>query len=165
MNIIVARGMNGEIGANNELMWKLPTDMKFFMDMTVGNTVVMGRNTRESLGEKPLPNRLNIVISRGASTLVSNYGNVKYMRMDTFRWWIENYYSKNTHGEVFIIGGKMLYEEFANSSKVMYITDIAKTFEIADTVVHLDTEGMIKTPIYKGMENGLDFEINRWERK
>lgn len=171
MNIIVARGKNGEIGANNELLWKLPTDMKFFKAITERKVVVMGLNTWKSIGERPLPNRKNIVItSRYAYGINVIYegnpkgrnGTVSFMPLEKFkRKLLESTDTEN----LFIIGGKMLYEEFANEVKNMYITDIDKTFEIADTVVNLDTSGMHKHKLYSGIENELYFEINKWERE
>src|SRR5690554_7894244 len=66
--LIVAMGKHREIGKDNDLLWKLPRDMKFFKETTQGHTVVMGRKNWESIPEKfrPLPNRKNIVISRNA---------------------------------------------------------------------------------------------------
>src|SRR5690554_7624901 len=64
--LIVAMGKHREIGKDNDLLWKLPRDMKFFKETTLGHTVVMGRKNWESIPEKfrPLPNRKNIVVSR-----------------------------------------------------------------------------------------------------
>ena len=64
--LIVALGRNNEIGKDNDLVWHLPRDMKFFKDTTAGHTVVMGRKNWESIPKKfrPLPNRQNIVLTR-----------------------------------------------------------------------------------------------------
>lgn len=56
--------LNRVIGAGNKIPWHLPEDFKWFKRMTSGNVVIMGRKTFESLGNKPLPNRINIVLSR-----------------------------------------------------------------------------------------------------
>ncbi|MGD8175901.1 dihydrofolate reductase [Marinimicrobium sp. ARAG 43.8] len=61
--LIVAAASNGVIGRNNQLPWRLPGDMKYFKEVTMGKPVIMGRKTHESIG-KPLPGRLNIVVSR-----------------------------------------------------------------------------------------------------
>ena len=63
ITIIVAMGKNREIGADNQLLWYLPKDLKHFKELTSGHPIIMGRKTYESIG-KPLPNRTNIVISR-----------------------------------------------------------------------------------------------------
>ena len=63
IKIIVAMSKNRVIGNNNELIWKLSSDLKRFKELTTGHSVVMGRKTYESIG-KPLPNRRNIIITR-----------------------------------------------------------------------------------------------------
>ena len=62
-SLIVAIGKNNEIGKNNQLLWHIPEDLKNFKKITTGKTVIMGRNTYESIG-RPLPNRKNIVLTR-----------------------------------------------------------------------------------------------------
>ncbi len=63
--LIVAAARNGVIGRNNELPWRLPEDLKYFKAVTLGKPVIMGRKTHESIG-RPLPGRLNVVVSRSA---------------------------------------------------------------------------------------------------
>ena len=63
ITIIAAIGKNGELGKNNDLIWHLPNDLKRFKKVTAGHHVIMGRKTFESLG-KPLPKRINIIITR-----------------------------------------------------------------------------------------------------
>jgi dihydrofolate reductase len=63
IHIIVAASKNHVIGKDNKLLWHLPNDLKYFKAVTTGHPIIMGRKTFESIG-KPLPNRLNIVISR-----------------------------------------------------------------------------------------------------
>jgi len=62
--LIAAVSENGVIGRNNDLPWKIRDDMRLFMAMTTGQAVIMGRKSFESMGCKPLPNRLNIILSR-----------------------------------------------------------------------------------------------------
>ncbi|MBK8970512.1 MAG: dihydrofolate reductase [Hahellaceae bacterium] len=63
ITLIVARAQNGVIGRDNALPWKLSNDLRFFRLQTTGKAVIMGRKTYDSIG-KPLPNRLNIVVTR-----------------------------------------------------------------------------------------------------
>ena len=63
LTLIVAASLNNVIGVNNTLPWHLPADLKYFKNLTTGHSIVMGRNTFESIG-KPLPNRENIVLTR-----------------------------------------------------------------------------------------------------
>lgn len=62
ITLIVAAGLNNEIGFENNLLWHLPADLRRFKNITTGHPVIMGRKTYESIG-KPLPNRTNIVVS------------------------------------------------------------------------------------------------------
>src|SRR5258705_11704687 len=64
ISLVVAASDNNVIGKNNQLLWHLPKDMKFFKNVTWGMPVVMGRKTFESMGSKPLSGRKNIVITR-----------------------------------------------------------------------------------------------------
>jgi len=72
---IAAMSLNRVIGAGNAIPWHLPEDFKWFKRMTSGNVVIMGRKTFESLG-KPLPNRINIVLSRHPGKLQRDFPEV-----------------------------------------------------------------------------------------
>lgn len=65
IRIVVAAAENGVIGKDNELIWHLPADLKWFKEKTTGFPIIMGRKTFDSVG-RPLPNRRNIVITRDA---------------------------------------------------------------------------------------------------
>ena len=69
---IVAMSQNRVIGAGNKIPWHLPEDFKWFKKMTMGNVVVMGRKTFESIG-KPLPNRKNMVLTRHPQRLIKSH--------------------------------------------------------------------------------------------
>ena len=66
ISLIVAASENNAIGNNNQLLWRLPNDMKFFKNTTWGMPVIMGRKTYLSMAAEPLPGRYNIVITRQA---------------------------------------------------------------------------------------------------
>lgn len=66
ISLIVAAAENNAIGKNNQLLWHLPQDMRYFKNTTWGLPVIMGRKTYESVN-KPLPGRMNIVITRQGS--------------------------------------------------------------------------------------------------
>jgi dihydrofolate reductase len=67
-DLVIGRTLNRGIGKNNQLPWKLPSDLKMFRKITTansqGNAIILGRKTFESIGKRVLPNRLNIVVSR-----------------------------------------------------------------------------------------------------
>ena len=68
ISIIVATSLNWAIGRNNQLLWHISEDLKYFKKITSGHTVIMGRKTWESIG-RPLPNRRNIVVSRSLENI------------------------------------------------------------------------------------------------
>src|SRR5438045_9047737 len=104
---IVAIANNYAIGRGGKLPWHYPADLKFFKETTTGNAVVMGANTWRSIG-KPLPDRLNIVLSRS--------GNIgapaEVMRLSSADEVVE--LSELLNKDVFIIGGAKTFEEFAD---------------------------------------------------
>ena len=63
VKLIVAKAENNAIGKDNDMLWHLPKDFKFFKNQTLGHTLIMGRKTYESIG-KPLPGRKTIIITR-----------------------------------------------------------------------------------------------------
>ena len=124
ISIIVAIGANGEIGANNNLLWRLPDDMKRFKELTTGHTVIMGRKTFESLPKGALPNRTNVVITRnnGASFENCEVFNDLKAAIDTYK----------NENEIFIIGGAEIYRQAMIFADKMYVTHVHHTFGNAD---------------------------------
>lgn len=125
------------IGIENRLPWKLPADMKWFRQHTLGKPIIMGRKTFESFGGKPLPQRPNIVISndttyQAADALVA--GSIQAALQ----------LAKGAD-EVMIIGGASLYEQTLPMAKRLYMT-----------LVHADVQGDAWFP---------DFDLDDWEEK
>lgn len=120
LSILVAHDQNRGIGFENQLPWYLPNDLKHVKQLSTGNTLVMGRNTFESIG-KSLPNRRNVVLTRDQ--------NFKADGIDV----IHNVEDINQlEGHVFIFGGQSLFEMFIDKVDDMYITVIEDKFQ-ADT--------------------------------
>ena len=130
-SIIVAIGKNNEIGKNNKLLWHIPEDLKKFKEITLGKTVIMGKNTYENIG-KSLPDRHNIVLSKN-SKLFSNNCNEKLEIYDDFSKIVEKY--KNSDDEVFIIGGAQVYKKALELGIIekLYISHINFSDNEADT--------------------------------
>lgn len=125
LSIIVAIGENGAIGKNNDLLWRLPGDLKRFKALTTGHTIIMGRKTFESLPKGALPNRTNVVLTRNKTTLFSDCTMV-YSIKDI----IDNYL--NDENEHFVIGGGELYKALLPYANRVYLTRVHQNFE-ADT--------------------------------
>jgi dihydrofolate reductase len=127
ISLIVAAAKDNAIGRGNALPWNLPKDLKFFKTTTLGKPIVMGRKTFEALG-KPLPGRLNIVIS-GNSDLNVPEGVLVYTDINTA---ISRLEQEQTE-ECFIIGGGKIFEQTMPLIDRMYITRIDATIPDADT--------------------------------
>lgn len=128
--LIVAMDQSRGIGKNNDLMWDLPVDMKFFKDTTQGQVVVLGRKNYESIPEKyrPLPNRENAVLTRNKSYQAEG-ALVFYSLEECLK-----HYSDETERTIFIIGGGEIYRQAMEMDVIdeMYITHIEQNYD-ADT--------------------------------
>ena len=120
ISLIAARAANGVIGTDNRLPWHLPDDMKFFMQTTSGHAVIMGRKNYMSIPEKfrPLPNRLNIVLTRNTD-FVAPGCSVVHQPQQALE-------AAATFGkdEIFIIGGADIYQLYIGVANRLYLTEI-----------------------------------------
>lgn len=121
--IIVAVAQNGVIGGNNQLLWHLPADMKHFKTLTIGHTIVMGRKTYESIG-RPLPNRVNVIISRNADFKADGC-----MVVASLAEALNAHYSILTTHTTFIIGGAEIYRQALPFTDKIYLTKVKASFE------------------------------------
>lgn len=124
LSIIVAMGRDRSIGADNQLLWHLPQDLKRFRQLTTGHTIVMGRNTWHSLPCGALPNRRNVVVSR---TLDEAQGAEVYRSVEEALRELEG------EAEVFVIGGGQIYEQLLPRVLKLYLTVVEAEFAYADT--------------------------------
>ena len=129
ISVIAAIGAKTRaLGKNNGLLWRLPEDLKYFKQTTLGHAVIMGRKTYESMG-KPLPSRTNIVVTRtptykaeGCKVVESLEGALAYARALT-----------NTGSpELFIIGGADIYAQALPHADRLYLTLVDDPGEGAD---------------------------------
>ena len=128
--LIAAIGKNHELGRNNDLLWRLKSDMQFFKTLTSGHWVIMGRKSWESLPVRfrPLPNRTNAVVSRNADFVAEGahvFGNLR-SALDQAR--------TSQAEKIFIIGGAQIYRQALEENVVdeMYLTHVDGTFNDAD---------------------------------
>ena len=117
ISLIVAAAENNAIGKNNQLLWHLPNDLKFFKNTTWGMPVIMGRKTFESVN-KPLPGRINIVITRqpgwnAEGVIVSTDMNDALKKA-----------AETNCKETFIIGGGEIYQQGFEFADKIYITRV-----------------------------------------
>ncbi|WPP48249.1 dihydrofolate reductase [Catalinimonas niigatensis] len=121
-SIIAAKSDNGVIGKENDLVWHMPADLKFFKSTTRDHYVIMGRKTFESMNG-PLPHRTHIIITRHPDYQVEGCFVVDNIP-EAFKI-AEEHQQK----EVFILGGAEIYRQTINKADKMYITEIKASFE------------------------------------
>lgn len=113
--LIVAVSSNNAIGKDNQLLWHLPNDLRFFKRITTGHSIIMGRKTFESIG-KPLPNRRNIILSTRNSLDVPGIEVVRSIKAA-----LELAATEET---VFVIGGAEIYKQFLPMAQEVYLTKV-----------------------------------------
>lgn len=128
---IVAVSRNGAIGKNGSIPWHYSADLKFFKQQTVGNACVMGQRTWASL-KKPLPDRLNIVMSRRME--IEAPMNALVLRDKQAVLALKPYLSC----DLFIIGGRQVYTTFLDEIDRWIVTEIPLVVEDADTFMPED---------------------------
>lgn len=126
ISIIAAVSDNNVIGKDNNIIWHLPDDFKYFKEKTNGHHIIMGRKTFESIG-KPLPNRTSIVI-----THQENYGPESTLReplsiAHSLEEALQLVHPYET--EVFIIGGSEIYKQALDIADTLYITNVHESFD------------------------------------
>lgn len=132
--LIAAVAENGIIGADNDLIWSLPDDLKRFVKLTKGNTVLMGRRTFDSLYIKPLPKRKNIVITRNESFLFEHPD--VFILND-----LESAFSKFSEEEtIYVIGGGEIYKQTLLYATQLEITHVHKEYEGDTFFPNIDPE-------------------------
>lgn len=130
MKLIAHADKNWGIGSNNGLMFKIPKDMKFFRETTTDGVVIMGRRTLESFpGAKPLPKRVNIVISHNKSLEIDGAVVVNSAAEAAAEA------GKYPDREVFVIGGAAVYELMLPYCDTALVTKVAAEGK-ADAFLH-----------------------------
>lgn len=153
LTIVVALDDCNGIGRNNTIPWHIKNDLKFFrhvtsqrVDPTKQNAIIIGRKTYETF-PKPLPNRLNIIVSSNSSLPNTNYPNV--IRMNTFSEALNHAVDDPNVEKIFIVGGVSIYEEAmkTNLVKRLLITRVKGDFQCTAVWSSFDLKG------YQRMEN------------
>jgi len=118
--ILAAVASNRTIGLNNTLPWHLPADLKHFKALTLGQIIVMGRRTYESIG-RPLPGRTNVVLTRRQDLNLPDVGLAQSIEEAVNRY-------ADSDKTIFIIGGATLYQQALPLCQRLYLTEIQQDF-------------------------------------
>lgn len=149
MNLIVAVSRNYGIGKDGRLLFSIPEDMRYFRDMTMGSTVVMGRATLESLpGGRPLKGRRNIVLSRDPMFRAEGVSVVNTLSQ----------LAELLEGDAFVIGGEAVYRLLLDYCQRAYVTAVEaeppadRFFPNLDEAEGWELESRSEPKLYEGLE-------------
>ena len=152
LKAIVAMASNRVIGKDGDLAWRLPEDLKWFKKLTLGNPIVMGRKTMDSLG-RPLPKRRNVVISRSLDEAPEGFELVSSCEAA-----VELLAGEET---VFVIGGAQIYGEMMPQCDEVYLSHVFHPYE-GDTMLPEFEDGFELAEV---LHRDEDFELRRYSKK
>ena len=161
ITLVVAASENNAIGKDNNLLWHLPKDMRFFKNTTWGLPILMGRKTFESLGSKTLPGRLNLILSKQDNITLNGATLVKSIEEAI------SIAEKQDYKELMIIGGGQVYEMTIPFASTIYLTRV-HTHIVGDVYFPALNKEWVKTnaeSYESDLKHVFPFEIERWERK
>lgn len=161
LSIIVAVASNWAIGKENNLLWHISEDLKFFKRTTLGSPIIMGYNTFLSLGSKALPKRRNIVINRNVEEEAP--ASVEFVRsLDEAVALVKD------EPQAFIIGGGRIYAAALDIVDQLYVTHVDTAIEDADTFFPDLTQTKWRqsetTPWSEDPESGLRYRFAIYTR-
>jgi len=127
ISIIAAAAANGVIGKDGGIPWDIPEDRAYFKELTTGGAVIMGRRTYESIG-RPLPERLNIVVSGSAvfsGKMLRTAGSLDEA-VKTAEKWLRR---KHSDSGIFLCGGAEIYRQGLEKAERIYLTELYDEYE------------------------------------
>ena len=161
ISLVVAAAENNAIGKNNQLLWHLPNDLKFFKNITWAGVVIMGRTTFESVN-KPLPGRTNIVITQQKDWTAEGV-----IVASNFLDALEKAQAAGVK-EFFVIGGGQIYLEAFSMAKKIYLTRVHAHLEGDVFFPAIDANQwklMEKNECKSDEKHAYDYTFEIWERK
>lgn len=163
---IVARGLKGEIGANNKLLWNISEDLQFFKESTLGHVVLMGRKTYENLPNK-LSRRIVLSVTRKPFKDDCGFGS-------NFERDLESYLQEARHccdeilntSQIFIAGGSKLFNTTFDLTDELWITQIEKEYPEADTFYLIPSGFKMIEEVYgdRCEDVGIGYSFQKWVR-
>jgi len=163
ISLVVAASTNNAIGKNNQLLWHLPNDMKYFKNVTWAMPVAMGRLSFVALNSEPLNGRINIVITRLKD--FSAKGVVVVHKIDNAIFFAD----QNDYNELMVIGGGEIFKAIMPKADKVYLTRVHAIFEDADTFFpEIDEKKWSLTSnqdFFKDEKHAYDYSFQIWERK
>ncbi len=160
VTLIAAIGAHNELGKDNQLLWRLPSDMKRFKEITTGHCIIMGRKTFESLG-RALPNRTTIVISRKKNPEIAGVIYTENLK--------QAFIVARKHHEThcFVIGGGQIYTQALAYADTLDITHVHHRFEADVFFPTIDTKKFVRTYHEEFMadeKNNFNYSFTSYQR-
>jgi dihydrofolate reductase len=161
ISLVVAASDNHAIGKDNQLLWHLPKDMRFFKNTTWALPILMGRKTFESLGNKVLPGRMNIIITRQAN---KEYEGAKVV---TSLEQAMELAKQNDYNELMVIGGGEIYQMAMPLANTIYLTRVHTSIDGDTYFPALGAEWMLESsePQLADEKHAFNFDFEIWQRK
>ena len=161
VSLVVAASDNHMIGKDNQLLWHLPKDMKFFKDTTWAMPVIMGRKTFESLGQRVLPGRLNIILTTQQDLKIEGAQVVNTMEQAI------DLANKKDYKELMVIGGGQVYEMALPLANKIWLTRVHTNIDGDTFFPSLGTawEKQSTETIHADEKHAFDFDFECWQRK
>lgn len=157
LTLIVARARNGAIGRDNTIPWHAPEDLAFFQRETLGGALIMGRNTWDSLPKKPLPRRMNVVVTSRPIAEEGAHAATRDTARDTAR--------AQGYARHYAIGGAAIYQAFLPEADRLLITEVALDVPDADTFFDPpDLSGWRKVTTMRLRDAGPACEVSEYLR-
>ncbi len=157
ISIIACIGKNLELGQNNDLIWHLPNDLKYFKNVTSGKTVIMGRRTFDSL-PGVLPKRRNIVLQLPNESKIDS--------VEIFNDIPSILEAVKDEDEAFIIGGASIYRQFLEYANKLYLTEVNEKCPDAEVFFpKFDKRKYKKNITGHNSDNGIEYNFVIYERR
>lgn len=156
LSLIAAVSSDLGLGKDNDLLWRLPADQRFFRQTTTDHPIIMGGNTYRSIG-RPLPHRTNIVLSHQPI----DHPDVKtFTNLDDLTAYLEQ-----LDGEKFIIGGASLYQHFLPMADKIYLTEVDAVKPADVFFPEFDRSEFTANVLAEHTEDGVKFRMVEYQRK
>lgn len=158
ITLIVAAAENNAIGKNNQMLWHLPDDFKYFKQHTLDHSVVMGRKTYESIG-KPLPQRRNIILTRDLNWSAED--------VDVANSLDEVLSYCRDEREIFVIGGAKIYQQVLPLAQKVLLTRVHTTLDgdaYFPKLPQTEWKKVSENKHPKDERHAYDFTFEVWER-
>jgi dihydrofolate reductase len=161
ITLVVAASENNAIGKDNQLLWHLPKDMRFFKNTTWGLPIVMGRKTFESMGSRLLPGRVNIILTHQKGLAID--GAIVVNTLEEAMAFAKHQFYK----ELMVIGGGQIYTMALPLANKVWLTRVHTTIEGDTFFPSLDSDWELKSVETNSADEKhiYNFDFECWQRK